>query len=170
MAEFFDSDKVIGTGKEVILLGAGAIAGSRFLDRDEFFKEKIAADPNFTQGFLYQRWGAIVALGAAWGSTKVENKYLKVGLVGLAIYGALVEARQDFGMGDSGPRWGMMGPITDRYSSGVGATAEDLDAQLKAAAEAMNGPMPLGAMPIAMRVTEQYNSGVGMGQRIPMGW
>lgn len=160
-------EKTIATLKEVFVLGAGAVAGASFLDRDKFFEGQIAKDPTFTAGMVYSHWGGIVAVGAAFASTKVDNKYLKVGLVGLSIYGALVEARQDFGMGEKGPRWGMMGPITDRYSSGVGASADEaaaLDAQLKQAAE-ISAPMPLG-----MRVTEQYNSGVGMGQRIPMGW
>lgn len=158
-------EKTVGTLKEGALFGAGAIAGAWMLDRDKFFAKQLASDPNFQNGMVYQHWGAIVAVGAAWCSTTINNPLIKAGLIGVTIYGLLVEARNDFGwdMTVSPPaqRWAMMGPQDMNK-------AAQLDAQLRAAAQARMTAGPITQFYSGVgRITQGY-SGVG-GNGAPMG-
>src|ERR1700753_718915 len=154
-------EKTIATLKEGAAMSAGAIACAKWLDRDVFFQTSIAADPTFVNGMIYQHWGGIIAIGAAWGSTKGNNEWLKLLLIGASIYGILVEARQDFGMDTSQnppqPRWGVMGP-----------NEQALDKKLKEAAMRVKGAdgLPVAGdqrLPMAWGVPGQYGAGVGFG-------
>jgi hypothetical protein len=149
-------EKVIGTLWEGSLLAGGAIAGAKWLDRNVFWASNIAADPNFINQFQYQHWGGIIAAGAAWGSTMVDNPYIKAGLVGLTVYGILEEARQLFGTTGNPPvmNWQMMG----RHMA-ANPNEAALDAQLKALA--LQGANANAQAPMAAAIPGNYYAGVG---------
>lgn len=183
MAEFLDTKRVGNTLIEAGVLGGGAIAYSKWLQRDVLFKEKIAKDSDFRNGMVYKHWGVISAAGLAWGSTKVTNPWLKLLMVGGAVAGVVTEIRQQVNpmlMKKGKPP---LDPVGD-MPTGDAHSTEALDAEIKKLSEGARKGLSMGYDPsgagspitdtyssgVGMTITDMYSTGVGYADRVPTGY
>lgn len=126
------------TGAEVGAVIVGGIAATEILDHRKIFKDVLAKNPGWVVGgregadFMIRHWGAIKAGGACLAATYVQNPWLKLFLMGIAVQGGLEELRvltwdknkQDY-------RYSMQGVD---YTGAAGDAAA-LDAELKKLSE-----------------------------------
>lgn len=150
MAEFkAHANAAVMTGAEVGAMSVGAIIGVKWLSRDHIFrKSQEGVEPEmweFREGydeksFAYRHWGGIKFAGAAFLSTYVENPWLKLIIIGIAIEGAIQELRVLSHSEED-----------DKFAFEKIGANEDVNQQLKDAAKNY----------LTQGVTDQYSSAVG---------
>jgi len=156
-----DTEKTFNTLIEGAWMTGGAIAGAKWIDRNTLFATNIAADPTFVNTFQYMHWGGIVAAGAAWGSTMIENEYAKLALIGLCVWGLLEEARQNFGGATPGANWAIMGPAEQELDQKLRQAAMGLGIPSKYGAGVGAKSLPVADLPMAYGIPGTYQAGVG---------
>lgn len=81
------------TGGEIGVLGGSMILSKKFLDFNQLFKNKIAADPTFADKWYIKHQGAIkVGIGLI-GATFIKNPWVKLIFIGIALEGFITEVR-----------------------------------------------------------------------------
>lgn len=78
---------------EVAVLTGGIILTKKFLDFRVIFKNQIAADPKYADKFHIKHQGAIKLVGGAALACFIKNPWLRMLAIGVAIEGAITEAR-----------------------------------------------------------------------------
>lgn len=93
MGKFEDTlKKGAWTAAEVAVVTGGAIIATHFTPATKIFEKQVTADPTYIQQPLYKYWGGIKALAACGISTMVDNPWLKMGLIGVAVQGTIEQA------------------------------------------------------------------------------
>ena len=91
---FKEKAKVAGmTVAEISVLTGTIVLTKKFLDFNVLFKNKIAADPTFANKWYIKHQGAIKLVGGALAAAHVDNPWLKLLFIGVAIEGAITELR-----------------------------------------------------------------------------
>lgn len=130
-AQFMAHAKRTGmTVAEIGVITGSIIITKKFIDARTLFAKQIEADPTYADKWYIKHQGAIKLVGGALAASYIKNPWLKMVCIGIAIEGAITEARV----------------LTTNKSTGlsffeqIGApTEQELDQEMLEAAKRMNG-------------------------------
>lgn len=78
---------------EVAVLTGSIVLTKKFVDFNTLFKKQIDADPKYAEKFHIKHQGLIKIGAGVIGATLIKNPWLKMVFIGIAIEGAITEAR-----------------------------------------------------------------------------
>lgn len=77
------------TVAQVGTVTAGALLTTKFLDANELFKDKIAADPAYAEKWFIKYQAPIKLVGGSILAASIKNPWVKLAFVGMAVSGAI---------------------------------------------------------------------------------
>jgi|SRR6185312_3356338 len=118
------------TGGEVIVLSGSMILTKKFLDFKELFKDKIAADPTYADKWYIKHQGAIKAFVGVVAAAYIEQPWLRLIAIGVALEGAITEIRE-FSKDSAGkPMFDAIGAANNPVDQELMLLAQQYDNQL----------------------------------------
>lgn len=78
---------------EVAVLTGGIVLTKKFLDARILFQKQIAADPTYAEKWFVKHQGAVKLVGGAAAACFIKNPWLRMIAIGIAVEGAITEAR-----------------------------------------------------------------------------
>lgn len=81
------------TAAEVGVVAGSMILTKKFLDFNQLFKNKIASDPTFANGFIMKHQGGVRFAIGLGGAVFIKNPWIKLAFIGIALEGLITEVR-----------------------------------------------------------------------------